>query len=304
MSRLAEKIDKPYLVVVASVVLSVTTLLIVSMIIDIGNIKIAFSLAVIVPAIVSSPIAVVLVGYIQKIKKQREELIKLDDINKKLFSLIAHDIRSPISNLKNMMDLIINGHIDKKEEEKYLGLLSVKTENLLVFLSDLLKWSQDQITNKPPELELFQVLETINSIGDLHEDLLTKKNIKFVLENLNNTVYADQQNYAFVVRNIIHNAIKFTPINGEIVVSTALKHSNVHTIIKDSGVGMSGDDIKNLLDREKWFTQTGTQNEVGTGFGINTCIEYLEKNNGRLLIESKPGNGTTVTVILPNKPIQ
>lgn len=256
-------------------------------------------LSTVIPFLASLPTAIIINRYIKKIEKQKNELERLDSTNKKLFSLIAHDVRSPMASLKGWVDLLIDGNLELEESKKYLKQISVKTDNLLELLKNLLIWSKRQIENKPPVFILFNTNEVINKTLILLEIIYTSKEITLKTCNLNSNIYTDKDMYAFILRNILHNAIKFTPTNGIIEIYTEIKNNEVHTVINDSGVGISHEDIEKIRDKNTSFTKMGTANETGTGFGISTCIYYLNKMKGRLLIESEVNKGTKMTIVLP-----
>ena len=300
IEKLENLLSKPHRIVVVCVLFSLCLFLLSACFIEVANFAYGFSLALIMPIIISYPISLVVIGYTKKINKQKQELVKLDNVNKKLFTLISHDIRSPIATLQGLVYSMAFNDFDKETEKAYLGKLSKNIEDLNLFLTDLLQWSQDQIQNKPVNFSLFKCNDTIMQVASLFEGMIIEKQIDLNIGELNNTIYADQQNYAFVVRNILHNAIKFTPKNGRIDVYVEHKEEKAHTIIKDSGVGLSEEEIFNIYDGEKLFTLLGTSDEKGTGFGLNACIDYLNKNNGELIIESIPGQGAKMAIVLPH----
>ncbi|SIS71846.1 Signal transduction histidine kinase [Zobellia uliginosa] len=307
MSRPIEKLEnllsKPHRIVVVCVLFSVFLFLLSACFIKVANFAYGLTLSLVMPIIISYPISLVVIGYTKKIKKQKQELAELDILNKKLFTLISHDIRSPMATLKGLVDSMAFNDFDRETEKEYLGRLSKHIANLDLFLTDLLQWSQDQIKGKPVKSSLFKGKETIVQIAGVFEAMLLEKQIDFTLGDLNGTIYADPRNYAFVVRNVLHNAIKFTPKKGSINICLKTEGHEVHTIIKDSGVGLSKVEIDTIFEGEKLFTQLGTSEEKGTGFGLKASIDYLKKNKGRLSIESTPEKGTSVSIILPNSPL-
>ncbi|VXB75372.1 sensor histidine kinase [Maribacter litoralis] len=300
IEKLENLLSKPHRIVVVAVLMAVLLFLISSFFFKVANFGYGLGMSIILPIIISYPISLVVIGYTQKIKKQKQELVKLDTINKKLFTLISHDIRSPIATLQSLVYSMAFNDFDRKTEKEYLGQLSKHIANLDMFLTDLLQWSQDQIQNKPVNFTLFKCNDILTQVGGLFEGLLMEKQIDFTIGDLDSAIYADKQNYAFVIRNLLHNAIKFTPKNGKIHICLKVKGNEVHTIVKDTGVGLNKEEIDTIFEGEKLFTQLGTSDEKGTGFGLNACIDYLKKNNGRLSIESTPGKGTKFSVILPN----
>ncbi|SHJ98535.1 sensor histidine kinase [Pseudozobellia thermophila] len=302
IEKLERFFSKPYRVVIVSVLVATLLYVIAHGIFHFYKFGLGLVLSAVFPIVISLPISRVMIGYTRRIKKQKQELAKLDIINKKLFSLISHDIRSPMATLQGLVHAMAFNDFDRETEKEYLGRLSKHIANLDIFLSDLLQWSQDQIQDKPANRTLFKCNDTLAQIGGLFEGMLLEKQIDFTIGDLDSTIYADQQDYAFIVRNVLHNAIKFTPVKGKINICLKVVGDEVHTIIKDSGVGLSKEEIDIIFEGEKLFTQLGTSNEKGTGFGLKACIDYLKKNNGSLSIESVRGKGTKVSIILPKAP--
>jgi signal transduction histidine kinase len=258
-----------------------------------------FKISIIIPIVVSYPITLVMIRYHKKINKQKEELERLDSINKKLFAIIAHDIRSPIASLKGITDMLVSKDIDPDEGKHYYKSISLKIDGLLEFLNNLLSWSKMQIENKELELSTFQSYDVIKPILDLYEELREAKGVILSKGDLNTSIYADKDSYALIIRNLLHNAIKFTDKDHKVSISTEEVDNKVHTTIEDCGIGMTKDQIDNIINNKAWLSTAGTSEEIGTGLGLQTCIQYLNKQNGKLLINSELGKGTKVTVVLP-----
>ncbi len=299
MSDLKERLYNPFVVVFLSVTISVMVFYIVTLFIAMEDYTFGLTLSIVIPILASYPISLIMVRHHRKIVSQRQELERLDKINKKLFALISHDIRSPIASLKGVVDLLISEDLDVDEGKIHFNSVSDKIENLLEFLNNLLTWSKMQIENKTLEPKLFNSEEVIESILELYDELRTSKGVLLTKGNISSNVYADKESYAFIVRNLLHNAIKFTEKNQNISVSTEVLNDKVHTIIEDNGIGIDKDRIDKLINNQEWLSTSGTSDEVGTGLGIQTSIQYLKKQNGELRIDSEVGKGTKMTIILP-----
>lgn len=303
MLKTTNVLYSPITVVLLSVAISALIFLVIASILHIPFLSIGLLLSVAIPIPVSLPISFILINNYKKIKKQKLALEKLDATNKELFSLISHDIRSPISILKDMTEIFLEDGMEIEKQKAHLNQLTKKIDNVLKFLDDLIQWSRRQTENKPIEYSSFSCEEIISSVCEQLEILRKEKNITLKLGNLNNLVYTDKISYSFIIRNIYHNAIKFTQKNGEIEIYTTTKKGKTLTTIKDTGTGISKENLEEILNQDKWFSLKGTSNEIGTGFGIITCINYLKKNNGELLIESNLGIGTEITIILASQPL-
>ncbi|MEI7502639.1 MAG: HAMP domain-containing sensor histidine kinase [Paludibacter sp.] len=149
----------------------------------------------------------------------------------------------------------------------------------------------------PKETNINQV---INSCILLLEAVAKNKNVSILME-LSEYIdcWCDDVSINTVFRNIISNAIKFTPNNGTITITGKISNSNVEISITDTGVGMADDAIRKIFEENQHFTSSGTDNEQGTGLGLMLVKDFVKKNNGSLRVESKLKEGTIFTVILP-----
>ncbi len=296
-----QKIRSPWVIVVLSIVISEILYIGISYLFLGGIDPIGIFFSFIIPSAIAYPISNAKLKQIAKIEAQKEELEHLNRINKRLFSTIAHDIRSPISSASMLIDLTLSGTLSIDESRTQLKEVSSNINVLLAFLDDLLLWSKYQIEKKPLKPEQFQTEELLLQLIQLYKKVISQKNIELKLGNLNSSIYMDKGSYSFVVRNILHNAIKYTPENGRIEISTKESKQHIQTIIKDNGVGMGTNKVENILSRRNYQSSKGTNQEIGTGFGLRTAIEYLEEQNGELKIDSNLNEGTQVSIVLPRK---
>lgn len=298
---LPEKVYNPYIVVVFSVTSSVLIYCLYNFFFPLGNFERGMFLAVVIPAVVSFPISFISLRHHKKIYEQKIELEKLNQLNNKLFSIIGHDIRGPLSVVKGYVEILqdVQKNIFAKEDQKYLINLSKRVDHLLLFLNDLLNWSQNQISDTPIKSILFDTKEVIEACIELFEDVKDSKQITLELQISEITITSDMEAYAFVIRNILFNALKFTSTGGTIKIHTFISNDAFHTIIEDNGIGINTENLEIIKNAKEWFSTKGTNNELGTGFGLKTSIQYLELQKGKLKIESNLNKGTKVTIILP-----
>ncbi|MEP0166828.1 MAG: HAMP domain-containing sensor histidine kinase [Balneola sp.] len=289
----------PLKVMVISIIISLVCYLILSAIWGFEVNTFGLSISVIIPALISYPMSYLLIRYYKKIEVQKDELQRLNEINNRLISIIAHDIRSPISGVYGILDLIELETFSKEELSFYINDLSGTVDNLLSFLDDILQWSKAQIENKEIEPELFNSQKTWTQVLALYHHNIESKNINLVTHNLEQSIYADEGSYSFVTRNILHNAIKFTPKSGSIYIDLTKKGDRTITTIEDNGVGISEEKLEKILFSKEWVTTIGTNDEKGTGFGLKAAAKYIEIMDGKLQIESVPGKGTKVIIDLP-----
>lgn len=296
---LAKFMLSPLKVMVISIIISLVCYLILSAIWGFEVNTFGLSISVIIPALISYPMSYLLIRYYKKIEVQKDELQRLNEINNRLISIIAHDIRSPISGVYGILDLIELETFSKEELSFYINDLSGTVDNLLSFLDDILQWSKAQIENKEIEPELFNSQKTWTQVLALYHHNIESKNINLVTHNLEQSIYADEGSYSFVTRNILHNAIKFTPKSGSIYIDLTKKGDRTITTIEDNGVGISEEKLEKILFSKEWVTTIGTNDEKGTGFGLKAAAKYIEIMDGKLKIESVPGKGTKVIIDLP-----
>lgn len=231
---------------------------------------------------------------------KNQELQKFNSAKEKLFSIIAHDVKSPIIGLKSSLDLL-NKDIISVEEFKSLSFeLAQRVGQLQNNLDNLLQWSQSQmlgITAKPEQCSLQTIL--LDCLGLLQQNLENKK-IKIetgITDSVN--IYADPNHVRLVLRNLISNAIKFSYPEHTIFIMAETNKDEVVICVKDTGVGMTQSSTDKIFDALQLNSQYGTANEKGTGLGLQMCKEFLEQNNGKIWVQSELGKGSTFCFSLP-----
>lgn len=244
-------------------------------------------------------------------RKQKEEEIKkytqqLEELNKskdKFISVLAHDLRGPFTPILGYTELLANSteYLTYQEIKEYAHSLDVIVKNQYQLLENILDWSRlenNRIKIEPKELNLFQ---EVNKIFNLYQPLIHDKEIKFIEKvNPSYEIITDQHSLNTIMRNLISNAIKYTPRKGVIQV-VASKENDVYKIqVIDTGIGIPKENLGKLFGGERGFTTRGTNNEKGTGLGLTICKELIEKLGGNISVESEVDKGTTFTVILPN----
>lgn len=290
---------KPWLVGIISIIASVMVYGIILLFADMDNVLEGLYISIGIPAVVAPSVTLLIRAFVEQIEEQNRELAELNATNKRLFSLLSHDLRSPIASLKSVMDLMLQEDLSAEEGKFLVKDLAEKTDRLLDFLNDILQWSLKQTELKPLGRTYFGVRESIESILQLFDDQRAAKKIRLEVGPLDQKAFADKDSFAFVFRNVYHNALKFTPEGGKIEIYTEVHKGKLHTIVRDSGLGMDQAVVKAVLDPDQWYSSRGTKQELGTGFGISTAINYLKDNDGELQIDSEPGQGSIFRIILP-----
>lgn len=232
------------------------------------------------------------------IQKNQLKLKKLNQTQNKLFSIIAHDLRSPFNNILGLSELCLDNNRSKSEE--YIGLINSTAQNTLNLLDNLLNWVRTQKEEINLNVEKVNLSKVINKIIILTTSLSNAKNINIQYSSVNDIdVYTDENILSIILRNLISNAIKFTNIGGEINISTTICQKHIEISIADNGVGMSAEMIHEIFTLSNNTSSLGTMNEKGSGLGLLLCKEFVEKLNGKIWVESEKGKGSNFIFTIP-----
>lgn len=237
-------------------------------------------------------------------KDQSKTQYKLEDSNRtknKLLSILAHDIRSPLSNLQALLSLNGKGLLKDKDFQKHKETVNSKIGFLTTEIDDLVEWSVVQSENLETKVVSFHVEDGVRKVMAMFSDFCLDKSITIELESDVDSISMDENHFKLIIRNLLHNAIKFTPENGLIKIS--IKKFKDETVIEicDSGIGMSPDLVKVLMSQEKTVSLNGTKGEKGTGLGLTMCMDLIERNQLKLDIESKLKSGSTFRLRIPTR---
>lgn len=230
----------------------------------------------------------------------KNRLLEEDNRTKdKLLSIISHDLRNPITNTQTILSLINKGALSQEESKVLLEQLETQYINTTGLLDNLLGWLKSQITGKEMEKSDINMYDLMNGMHLEQKIPLMRKRIKFINNTQNDaTIRAEKEMIKIVFRNLITNAIKYTPLDGRIEISFREDDHFDYIMISDTGIGMS-EEVLAKVNAQKYFTRTGTLQEKGSGFGLILCRDLLQKQGGTLLIESAKGEGSVFTVQLP-----
>jgi signal transduction histidine kinase len=241
----------------------------------------------------------------EELSEQRDMLIKLNATKDKLFSVIAHDLKNPFNVIIGFSELMLNNYHLYTDEKRIRITSQINQASRVAFqlLENLLEWSRTQkgsIIFDPTETSIGEILNTaLLQVKDFSRN----KGIKIQLNqnSLENMIIkADVNMLNTIFRNLLSNAVKFSHKKGVINIQTLLlDHNMVRFSIIDQGVGMSRDTCNQLFKMEKNTNSPGTEGEKGTGLGLLICKEFIEAHNGRILVESEPGEGTTFHFAIP-----
>jgi signal transduction histidine kinase/ligand-binding sensor domain-containing protein len=232
--------------------------------------------------------------------KHQAEILKVSNYTKdKLFSIISHDMRGPIHQVREIFNMIESGYISVDEfRMQLMPDLKERVTYVATLTDNLLHWAKGQMEGIQVNPSVFKLSDILNENINLLNPQALKKFINLVSASQQSMdVYADKDMIKLVLRNLISNAIKFTPDNGTIEVDTRITDGRVYISVRDSGTGMSSEEISKILGKE-YFTKYGTAGEKGSGLGLMLCREFIEKNGGKLAIESQPNVGSIFTFCL------
>lgn len=228
-----------------------------------------------------------------------EELMRINDVNNKLLSIIAHDIKSPLASISTTLDMLSDGELDNEEMKEIGKSLKEKINSTSIFLDNLLNWATSQFNSEKSNFTEFNLYESVQRVVTNWGYLFKSKNN--VVENLidkNIKVFFDNNLIKFVVRNILLNANKFTE-NGKIKITFNPVQHQLKII--DNGCGMGEETRKNLFNWEERVSTPGTKGESGSGLGLKVCYDMLKQKNADITVESKIGAGSEFTIHLPTK---
>lgn len=225
------------------------------------------------------------------------ELEKNNEIKTKLFSIISHDLRSPLATTKGLLLLLKDEPNLPQEFRLYLNQMSKNLDGTFILLDNLLKWSAAQMQSIKVKPSPFSAQQLIHEIIEIYKPVAEEKQIQ-LLNSLHQdyTLFADRDMLHLVLRNLVSNAIKFTPEKGKIEISAEQQNDKVVIHIKDTGVGIPKEHLTKIFEG---LTTRGTAAEKGTGLGLQLCKEFITLNNGQIYVNSIENEGTTFSFTVP-----
>jgi len=219
-----------------------------------------------------------------------------------LLSIISHDLRSPIFQLNGLLFLIRQtaGSRDEARLQMQAEDLEERISHLTHTIDNLLGWSNLQRQNLEPRVSLFSLESVFEHAIGLLKPVAQRKAVRIYTKQLRDLeLYSDREMVAFIARNLINNAIKFSVEGGKIEVFAEKLDNAITFTVQDHGVGIGEERMATLREGSRMFTQTGTWGEQGTGLGLKLCYEFVDRLEGSMRIDSTKGSGTEVTVYLP-----
>ena len=243
------------------------------------------------------------VNNISERKHYEEQLKTINDTKDKFFSIISHDLRNQFSGIHGLSEILVaeKDSINATKRDQYLSLLHQGGKSALNLLENLLEWSRLQLNRMEHNPKFWNLFNIVEEVYEMIENQSTLKNI--VIRNYvdkNQIVFADKNMLTTVLRNLLNNAIKFTPSYGKVVIISWSESNNNFISIRDTGVGMSQETIGKLFKIDTTHSTVGTEKERGSGLGLILCREFIKKHGGDIIVSSDVGQGSEFIISLPS----
>ncbi len=238
-----------------------------------------------------------------ELRERNQELQELHETNSKIYSVIGHDLKTPLSSIVGFADLLISD-ADKYDEsdelKESLEIIHQSSVNTASLLEDLLDWARFQGGDLSLSLKEFSIATAINQVINLLRVSANRKDVTITFEaDKDITVLGDRQVITTVIRNLLSNALKFSHRGDNVIIMLKSEEEYWQVNVKDEGEGMSKEVQTQLFGDEKYSSKTGTAGEQGTGVGLRLCKELVESHDGILDFESQLGEGTTFMLSIP-----
>jgi two-component system sensor histidine kinase/response regulator len=232
-------------------------------------------------------------------QQQALQLSELNSLKNKLFSLVTHDLRGPLHAMHRLFKGIVDFDLPPAEIKQMMPDVARSLGETTGQIENLLQWAKSQMQAESIHPQVLEISKLINEILNFLRLQVENKRLH-VETSLESPlyVYADKETIKLVLRNLVSNAIKFTPEAGIIKLGATERSTHVEVFVQDSGAGIPPEDLSKL-EQNVQYTTTGTANESGTGLGLMLCREFLSRNGSRLLVESEPGRGSIFSFTLP-----
>jgi two-component system, sensor histidine kinase and response regulator len=234
----------------------------------------------------------------------RNKIIEMNKTRDKMYGIIAHDLRTPLSGITQTVDAIAEGYIDVNSNDfkEIFNQLRIRTTETTALLENLIDWSKSQtdaILASPKNNNIHYLIKDCVSLLSFKA---LEKDIEIVTDTSNrDMVYCDFDSIHAVCRNLLSNAIKFTPKGGKIFISTSMNDYKTVIRFKDTGTGIKQDVYNEIFVHNRSFSSTGTNNEMGVGLGMLLVKEFIANNNGTLKVETEVNRGSEFIITLPAK---
>ncbi|HXB91268.1 MAG TPA: HAMP domain-containing sensor histidine kinase [Puia sp.] len=240
-----------------------------------------------------------LTGKAELLEEQTKQLTELNSLKNKLFSVIAHDLKSPLYALRTLFRNVLLYDLPGDEIKVLIPEVVNELTYTTSLMENLLQWAKSQMQAEAIRPQLLDISAVAMEVLQLLRLQAEAKRI-YISSNIESPVYvyADKDMINLVLRNLLSNAIKFTPNDGSVVIEAREMFSHIEVTVQDTGTGISEEALQKLMG-ENYYTTRGTSGEAGTGLGLMLCKEFLSRNGGQMHVQSEPGKGSAFTFTLP-----
>lgn len=245
---------------------------------------------------------IALVAAKRLIEKQNRELLATINNRDKMYSVIAHDLRSPMASIRMVLNLVVAAISPEVVGQEIFDLVdkaNKESEDVHDLLDNLLKWTKSQTGRLTVVMQDLDLNDIIPGVVDIFEMIAATKKIKLSYTGTSTIVRADNDMLKTIVRNFMSNAVKFSPENSSIEISVTSDADFAKISICDHGVGIAADRLDSIF--HKGETTYGTGGEEGSGLGLQLCQDFAHKIGGDVMVESVEGEGSTFSVLVPLK---
>lgn len=236
----------------------------------------------------------------KELEEQNTELTQLNKTKDRFFSIIGHDLKSPLSSIQTMIQLKEQNLVDEEDSQQFFSDLKRTTQRTQDLLDNLLKWAILNSNQFKPQIAEIDLKEVALEVVKTAEGQIKQKNIRIAI-NLENglRIKGDRNMITTVIRNLLSNALKFTAVGGTVTLEGVQKEKLVLIRVIDTGIGISDEMLNSLFDLDHQELSEGTAGERGTGLGLVLAKEFVEKNNGQIRVESKVNEGSNFELSFP-----
>ncbi len=231
------------------------------------------------------------------------EHVKLDTMRTEFVADVSHELKTPITSILGYSDTLLEDDCDKETTKKFLKRISTQANRMAVLVSDLLtlsRYDADMIKSRQEEFDLGELVKSIYDNLSFEIEQKHQKAECFVTADVPHVI-ADKAGIERVITNILTNAIKYTPENGEIKIYVGFVYNDAYIKVIDNGIGIPEEDLERVFDRFYRVDKARTREMGGTGLGLSIAKEIIEKNNSKINIKSELGKGTEVVIRIPTK---
>lgn len=243
------------------------------------------------------------------ISRQNEELTRMNRQKDKMISIISHDLRSPFSSIIGLSELMKENYTDYSDEERITFLEQLISRSKITYdlLENLLHWSKSHVSEFENKSDDLNMEDQITGIVQIYSSMARDKGIHIKISKDTGPqpwIRTNAQLFSVVMRNLVTNAIKFTPAGGLIIIKYSYLQDHCMVSVADTGIGISAESQAKLFNPEDTFYTLGTNGEIGSGLGLILCKEFIAKMEGKIQIDSIPGKGTNISFTLPYRTLQ